>query len=386
MNNSILYIGNLLLPDGDAASHRVFGNAKVLRELGYQVSLLGCKEDVEDKLADTKIVHKGFDVYYFKTPNSIRRWFDYLFNCKWLYPLIDSIKPSIIILYNYPAVAMNKLIKYCYRKNIRIVSDCTEWFVTPGYRPDKILKRWDTSLRMKRYQFKMNGIIAISSFLDEYYSSKGVQTICVPPLIDKTETKWENAGYSPTDIRELVYVGNPGSGMKDKLDVVIAALENIINTFPSLKVHFSVIGITKDEYCLNFSPIPEKLCDVVTFMGRLPNAQSLDYIKKSDYTIFLREKNLVTMAGFPTKFSESITCGTPVLTNDSSDLAKYLVDGNNGFLIDTSSLKSICDTLYNALSVEKVQITKMKTYCLNDTSFDYHKFISVFEKMFPCQS
>lgn len=41
------------------------------------------------------------------------------------------------------------------------------------------------------------------------------------------------------------------------------------------------------------------------------------------------------MAGFPTKFVESITAGTPVLTNQTSDLADYLVEGEIGFwLVD----------------------------------------------------
>ena len=94
---------------------------------------------------------------------------------------------------------------------------------------------------------------------------------------------------------------------------------------------------------------------------------------------------MVTTAGFPTKFSESLACGTPVLTNDSSDIVKYLKEGYNGFLIDTSSFEATCTTLYNALSVDKEKILKMKMNCLENKSFDYHSFVSIFEKMFPCQ-
>ena len=38
---TILYVGNFELPDKNAAAHRVVNNAKIFRELGYRVALLG---------------------------------------------------------------------------------------------------------------------------------------------------------------------------------------------------------------------------------------------------------------------------------------------------------------------------------------------------------
>ena len=40
MNDEIIYIGGFELPDKNAAAHRVLGNAKILRELGYKVILI----------------------------------------------------------------------------------------------------------------------------------------------------------------------------------------------------------------------------------------------------------------------------------------------------------------------------------------------------------
>ena len=34
---SIIYIGGFELPDKNAAAHRVLNNAKIIRELGYEV-------------------------------------------------------------------------------------------------------------------------------------------------------------------------------------------------------------------------------------------------------------------------------------------------------------------------------------------------------------
>ncbi len=79
------------------------------------------------------------------------------------------------------------------------------------------------------------------------------------------------------------------------------------------------------------------LGELIDWKGRIPHNEALDLLKKSDYSIFLRDTNLVTTAGFPTKFVEALSCGIPVLTNRNSNLADYLIEGKNGFWIDTSS-------------------------------------------------
>jgi glycosyltransferase involved in cell wall biosynthesis len=107
----------------------------------------------------------------------------------------------------------------------------------------------------------------------------------------------------------------------------------------------------------------------------------LDYLKRADYTIFLRDNNLICTAGFPTKFSESIACGTPVLTNLTSDLGIYLQKGKNGFALDMSSYSGLVESIYEALTVSREQINNMKEWCRNERTFDYHSFVGEFSKM-----
>ena len=40
------------------------------------------------------------------------------------------------------------------------------------------------------------------------------------------------------------------------------------------------------------------------------------------------------MAGFPTKISESISFGVPVITTVTSDLEDYVFDNENGYFLD----------------------------------------------------
>ena len=382
---TIIYFGNVLYPDLDAASHRTIGDAKALRELGYNVVLIGTRQREQRPVLETKEEFAGFDIYYFNDPKTPRQWSDYLFGYD---PLIEVISKQenieAVILYNHPSISSKRIKSYCQKKGIKVYADCTEWFDPQGFSIHNIIKRLDTWYRMRCVNQKLDGVIAISSFLQDFYNKRGSKTICVPPLIDLTQDKWAFEDYTIERDAEgvkLVYVGNPGAGTKDKLALIVSALKGLHDKYTDIHFNLDIIGMNNEQFNDVFK-MDMNGCDFVHFLGRKPNIEALTYIKHSDYTIFLRENNLICTAGFPTKFSESIACGTPVLTNPSSDLGKYIIDGKNGFTMDISSEDNLVASLHKALTVEKEQIRQMKQYCHKEKTFDYHSFIDEFSKMF----
>ena len=90
----------------------------------------------------------------------------------------------------------------------------------------------------------------------------------------------------------------------------------------------------------------------------------------------------MTTAGFPTKLSESIACGTPVITNDTSDIKNYIRNGKNGFLLELESFDVLCNQLKEICSMSGASLEKMKSYCRQDNSFDYHGFILELNSLF----
>ena len=383
---TILYYGNVLYPDLDAASHRTIGNAKTLRELGYKVVFVGTRKGENRPILETKEEFAGFDIYYFADPETTKQWKDYLFGFSPLKEVLSSMENvSAVILYNHPSISTKKIISFCHHKGIDVYADCTEWFDPQGISVHNIIKRLDTWYRMKVVNAKLDGVIAISSFLQDFYIKKGCKTICVPPLIDLTDNKWAKEGledYIPSDETvKLCYVGNPGAGVKDKLNYILTSLKRTLEKNPSVKCQLSIVGMTAQQYYEVFQDYAT-IYTFANFMGRKPNMEALAVVKRSDFSIFLRERNLVCTAGFPTKFSESIACGTPVLTNLSSDLDKYLVDGKNGFIIDISSKDSLDSSLAKALHTSREELKRMKEYCCNEKTFDYHSYVGEFSKMF----
>ena len=164
---------------------------------------------------------------------------------------------------------------------------------------------------------------------------------------------------------ELIYVGNPGAGTKDKLALIIESLNRVKNNHLELLFRLDIIGMNEEQFKEVFKMDPISY-SFVRIHGRKPNLEALEFIKRSDYTIFLRDNNLICTAGFPTKFSESIACGTPVLTNLSSDLGKYLKDGRNGYVLDMSTYNALTETLALALSTPASKRKMMKDYCAEE--------------------
>ena len=98
-------------------------------------------------------------------------------------------------------------------------------------------------------------------------------------------------------------------------------------------------------------------------------------VKKADYSIIIRDNNLVTRAGFPTKFVESVACGTPVICNDNSDLKEWIDRCGCGFVVDKRELGK---ELARVLSDKKPDV--------DQGLFDYHRFCEDAKRFFESMS
>ena len=75
----------------------------------------------------------------------------------------------------------------------------------------------------------------------------------------------------------------------------------------------------------------------------------------------LRDANArYAKAGFPTKIVEGLICGTPVITNISSDLNEYLIDRFNCILVERCDSISFSQAIRQALSLNKYTLNEMK--------------------------
>lgn len=364
--NTIIYIGGFELPDKNAAAHRVINNAKLLKELGYNVVLVDVDRECTDKIENTKSTCFGFSRFSMKYSNKRLTNINDFIAIMNFYSS-DNVK---VIAYNYPGIALWKMKRYCHKHNIQIFADCTEWYGMLGNNSIKrIIKGFDSYIRMSIVQPKLDGIIVISRYMEKFYKNK-LPTICIPPLTDLSDEKWNRLDCEGHNEIRIMYAGNPGRH-KDKLNLMIEAIHDLKNE----KLYLDIVGITKEQF-LNYYPEDTKLLNSlknqVNFHGRLSHNQVIKMLKQADFSMFYREITRITMAGFPTKFSESITCGTPVITNRTSDLEEYMLEGINGYWID----ENISNSLQNI--IKKGILPKNEIDC---SVFDYHRYFDEFKKI-----
>lgn len=357
MMKTVLYMGGFELPDKNAAAQRVVPIGKLLRENGCQVVFRGIT-----KSNDCCGEFNGFKYGAVKYPQTTTEWIKYAIGVN-VIGYIDKLSPSCIILYNYPAIAQERIIRHCHKKGIKVIGDITEW-----YQPSNFLKKIDVCLRMRWSNKHLNGIISISRLLDTYY--KNCNSILIPPLVDKTEKKWDTAPIESDDPRiKLCYVGSPGGG-KDRLDYIVSGIKNCEKD----SICLDVIGITKEQYALLYGEDKEIDNLPVVFWGRLPHNVAVSKLKESDFQIFFRENTKANNAGFPTKFSEAISAGVPVITNKTSNVSDFLISGENGYLIEDASADSISHVLNQVSHLSKGDVSRMKG-TINSSTFDYHNYI-----------
>ena len=203
---------------------------------------------------------------------------------------------------------------------------------------------------MNVLNYRMSGNIVISDFLYNTYVGR-VPIVNIPPLVDLAEDKWEECQYreiSNTSITKIIYAGSP-SKQKERLDLIVEAVTGLNKKF---LVELSVLGITQNDFCQIYDFDKTMLQDNIVFYGKVPHKDAIRKIAESNYSIIIRDKNRITNAGFPTKFVESISAGTPVITNDNSCVKKYMYEGKNGYIVSIDNLEKDLSTILD----KKIQI------------------------------
>ena len=350
-NNKVLYIGGFELPDKNAAAQRVVGIAKSLRELDYEVIFIN---SIKKGYSGKPLIKSyfGFKTLEYSRENEL----DYLCSAITVLNHIKKVNPSIVIAYNYPAFALNRINRYCKKHGIKCIADATEWYDAKGGNiVHRMIKKIDTEFRMRYVHKQLSGVIAISRYLYDYYK-KSVKTVMIPPTVDITDSKWNIPVEKDPGVKTFVYAGSP-SATKEKLDVIVATIDELSKT---LSVRLNVVGITKDQF-INMYSWKSNISDSIKFYGRVDHNEAIRIIRSSDWSIILRENNLVVKAGFPTKLVESISCGVPVLINHFSNIDNYL---------------ELYDCIFTGLDNLKDNLIKAcnSYYVPNIKIFDYRMF------------
>ena len=358
----ILYIGRFELPDKEATANRVVANAKLLKAMGHQVVLAGWSEDAFSSREWIKKEFFGFECYEKKKAKTSYEKFK-MFTDAWAeLELLKSGGFDVLIAYDFPAVALKKLMKYCVKHHILTICDISEWYTNSNrHFIFRLVRAYDSYLRMKILNKRVDGLIVISEYLEKYYT--GQKMVRIPPLVDKKEEKWNMQKIRLQEgIIHLIYAGWP-SKTKERLDLLVSAVADISKKYP---VQLDVYGVSEKQYKTIYGLDTDScIPSTVFFHGRVSHLETLRAVKNADYSLIIRESNRKNNAGFPSKLVESISCGTPVLTTPISNVRDYVGEGKNGYIISISTLEQ---------DLEQA-ICRRQEVLMEDGLFDYRQYL-----------
>lgn len=387
---TVMYVGGFMFPNQNAGGHRVLNIGKCLRGSGCRVVFLGAEpaSRTEDKQGDGSHTYQGFT--YISTghpgrgfPARLRRLvYDYLGGFGVMSRLHQFIPDGAVAVIAYQAstVLLVQLLAYCRRRGLSLLVDSVEWYDAPHMWGGKCGPfALDNALRMRWMQAKVDGVIAISSYLMNYYQTCGRKVLRVPVLVDLEEAHWgAHNNHSPAANKHLslAFVGT--AGKKDRLVNALRGLL-LIGTLRDY-VDVVVVGPSREELGRHLGPNEaclDQLSPRLRFTGRLPHRQALESLAAADFSILLRPQSRSSAAGFPTKLVESLALGVPVICNLTSDIGMYVHDGQEGLIVDDSSPGAFATGLQRALALSHEQRMAMRAQARlrAQISFDYHNWI-----------
>lgn len=367
----IVYVGPFAFPEGGAAARRILGNAQSLVAAGYQVLVLSGQQAPADEvhsLSDGIFLASTSERDAEHLPNLLRLTRYATMGAKsraWLER--RQARPAAVILYSGYTPYILQLRGWCRRARVPLIFDAVEWYTAAsplGFATSPYL--WQTELAMRALIPRLDGVIAISRWLDDHYTRAGLPVVRVPPTLDVRATPVGEGGDG--ERLALVYAGTPGR--KDLLGAVLTAVATIDPAGERLKL--DIYGPSPDDLAAyGLAAIPPS----VTAHGPVTQATAIAGVARADFSILLRRPDKVATAGFPTKFVESLAVGTPVIATLTSDLADHLVDGTNGLICADASPLTVARVLERALGLSQGEKAAMRRAARHtaETGFDYRR-------------
>jgi glycosyltransferase involved in cell wall biosynthesis len=330
--------------------------------------------------------YKGFEYYSqneldLPSKNLIQKIYRFLFlgskTIKWHKDYLASNEVNYIIVYNSNSYFILRLFFLSKRFKFKLVCDCTEWNEgnhLPGGKYGIV--NLDNNIRIRIIYPIIKNVIVISSYLKKYLQQKGCNTITVPPLVDLADSKWNvpaRKTHSPNHkIIKIIYAGDPGK--KDLLTSVFSALEFVNSDL--IHIEFHILGIEEVSLKKSFFADIGEIPTYIHCFGRVPHEKVPEYYCQCHFSILLREDKRYAHAGFPTKLVESLASGVPIITNRTSDIPQYIVNGENGFLLDNTTDQTLIKCFQHILTLNENEISLMsqKSKLSSSKHFDFPLF------------
>ena len=369
------FVGHTL-PTEHPNAVRIANLGLIFKALGYKVTLVGF-----DSNGDRETEYKGMRCVIFNQrtggglTNYLKREREALNNIKTFFK--ENECPQVIVSGLFNCKLQRFLISFAKAQNVKMIETVCEWYDRTAFQGVVgVFKYINNRYSMYRQFVRVGNIISISTCIEKYYKSKGCNVVVIPTIADFDE--YDNlAIYNKNEKRIITYAGSPAK--KDFLLNILKAID-LLNESERNTIELHIYGLEEKQLLeLGLSrAFIERHRDTVFSHGRIPYKEVKNRLAESDFTILLRPNKRYANAGFPTKVGESMACGTPVITNLTSDLGNYLLDGENSIISRDETVDECAFAIRRAISLGDSALYKMRLEALNTAKqrFDYKSYIN----------
>jgi glycosyltransferase involved in cell wall biosynthesis len=367
----IIYITPVLVPGSSAASKRILANAKLIQLLNYEVEIYSGLNISEKRNVDgVTVIPSGVDI---EKSNGLNKLLAYRKSVLYFIETItiqDLTKLKGIILYSGYSFYLSPLLRWCKKNSIPIIFDAVEWY-TPAKFYHWLFKPyfWNTEVAMRYFIPKTKNVIAISTFLDKYYSEKKCTTVVIPPLY---YTKTNASIEKEKSYVQLSYTGSPGR--KDNLNEILTAILEINKVQLAKEIKLEIAGICEEQLLLYPVFVEKAITELpknIKAHGYISMDLAQEITSNADFSILFRKNDKTNTAGFPTKVVESLSLGTPLFLNYSSDLHLYLHDNINAVVIDDFEITTIKKAINRILEMPLTKLDEMTKNALETANKNF---------------
>lgn len=369
-----------------AGGQRTIMDCLLLVASGYKVYLFGFESSnfSSNTLNNDGLIIQKWPLY--KGKNVIKKYISYM-SKKHISSSFSQVEDSIdvVLVYSVMSISQIKAIKHYSKKHrINLVFDSVEFQNLLEQNVFSFFTYYLPNLYINKLAINNNAcVLAISKYLENYYKKKNILTFRLPFINRFINTCHTSNRRLLNKKRVFAYTGIPGK--KDDLYGIIKAFSNLSEQ--ELKESILVIAgpNPNDLYKLGV-PINllNKIHNSVLFVGRQPYSSMKDIYSICDFTVLLKKSNMRhAKADFPSKVSQSLSFGVPVIANSSSDLNDFLIDDYNGIVFDDFDYSKLTESFRKALRLSDEDILKMKKNslltCKEKLSFNVG--VSIFEEL-----
>lgn len=378
---SIVIFGDVFtFPEGQAATNRVYTYAKGFKEQGKKVYVICCTSlylDTPNGVADGIPYYHPFEQKKRNKYFLVRRWQNILKNIR-TYKLLKRInkEDKIEAINRWSNLFLTHMIcwVYCKLLGTKLVTECSEHPLGQplGKSQYSAFGRKMGIIKFRIEAFFSDGILCISQYLVNFHTARGIKAkklFFVPSTVDPS--RFIKTGDKPIANPYVGYFGSL-SFKRDNVDLLINAFAKFSSHYPQVQLILG--GFCSEDHKITMNKLIEQLGinDRVQIIDYLTRQQILRYITHADVLVMVRTSDFESDASYPSKLTEFLATGNPVISVNVGEISDFLIDGKNAFLVEPGNVQELADKLKIVFdNYGYAQQVAMKGKELADTTFNY---------------